>query len=97
MIEPMRDEPQSEPDLGSLDALMERDRARLGRSVRRMRVLLAVVTVLLTVRFVWVVVLAGGLAWGDASSGALVVILLGLNWVFWRRRRDRNTPLAREQ
>jgi len=62
-----------------------------------MRVLLAVVTVLLTVRLVWMIVLAGGLTWGDASSGALVVILLGLNWVFWRRRRDRRTSFAREQ
>jgi hypothetical protein len=91
------DEPQSEPDLGSLDALMERDRARLWRSVRRMRVLLAVVTVLLTIRFIWVVVLAGGLAWGDASSGALLVILFGLDWMFWRRRRERRTSFAREQ
>ena len=81
--------PQPEPRPQSIDALLERDWARLRKHTRRLQILLAVVALLLVARMALALVVAGWPGWRRAWPGVVVLLgLLALNWWFWRRRRD---------
>ena len=85
----MSGSPQPEPRSQSIDALLERDWARLRKRTRRVQILLAVVALLLVASMALELVVVGWPGWHRAWPGVVTLLgLLALNWWFGRRRRD---------